>query len=70
MYFDFDGNLFTVGWTGSHFVVAGSGPHVPHQHRWDGLATAPQPEDLELRDMAWNGDRLVAVGGRSESTEE
>ena len=66
MYFDFDGNLFTVGWTGSHFVVAGSGPQYLTSTNGMDWQQHTQPEDLELRDMAWNGDRLVAVGSRQE----
>jgi len=63
-YFDDEGILFTVGWTGSHFVAAGSGTVYltsPDGVDWQ---RHTQPEDLELTNMASNGDRLVAVGGR------
>ena len=63
-YFDLDGTLFTVGWTGSRFVVAGSGQR--YFTSADGVTWQEhfQEERLTLSDMAWNGDRLVAVGSR------
>jgi len=63
-FFDLDGNLFTVGWTDSQFVAAGSGTY--YLTSTDGVVWIQhaQAEDLTLTDMAWNGDRLVAVGGR------
>ena len=64
-YFYDEGILFTVGWTGSSFVAAGSG--TVYLTSGDGVdwQRHPQSEDLELTDMASNGDRLVAVGRRS-----
>ncbi len=62
-----NGNLHTVGWTGSEFVAAGGGSMYLISS--DGVVWRPHPqtEDLYLTDMAWNGDRLVAVGDRSEA---
>jgi photosystem II stability/assembly factor-like uncharacterized protein len=61
-WFDQEDLFFTVGWTGSRFVVAGNGSQ--YLTSTDGVAWEQhaQTEDLELRDMEWNGDRLVAVG--------
>jgi hypothetical protein len=56
--------LFTVGWTGSTFVAAdGRGDFLVSA---DGTAWDQQSfgEEIDLEDMASNGDRLVAVGGR------
>ena len=61
-----NGNLHTVGWTGSEFVAAGGGSMYLISS--DGVEWRPHPqaEDLYLTDMASNGIRLVAVGGRWE----
>ena len=57
-------DLYSVEWTGGQFVAVGAhGTHITsedgntwQQHEMDELLT--------LADMAWNGDRLVAVGSR------
>jgi hypothetical protein len=66
-WFDIEDHFFTVGWTGSDFVAAGRGSI--YLTSADGLNWEQQtmPEGVTLLDMTWNGDRLVAVGGRSDS---
>lgn len=65
-WFDLEDHLFTVGWTGSEFVAAGSGTY--YLTSTNGLVWRQhiQTEGVTLRDMAWNGRRLVAVGFREE----
>ena len=63
-WFEQEDHFFAVGWTGLSFVVAGSGSQYLTSTDGLGWQQHPQSEDLELRDMAWSGDRLVAVGGR------
>jgi hypothetical protein len=65
--FDLDGNLFTVGWTGMQFVAAGSGSVYltsPDGVAWDQNL---QIAGVTMVDMASDGGRLVAIGGRSNS---
>ena len=66
-WFDREDHFFSVGWTGSRFVVAGSGSNYLTSTDGVDWQQHPQPEDLELTDMVWNGDRLVAVGGRRQA---
>lgn len=65
--FDLDGSLFTVGWTGSHFVAAGDGSVYltsPDGVAWDQNF---QIAGVTMVDMASDGHRLVAIGGRNDS---
>ena len=57
--------LKAVRWTGSRFVAVGAyGIHLTSP---DGFSWTQHPldEHFSLRDMEWNGDRLVAVGKHS-----
>jgi hypothetical protein len=65
-WFDLEDHLFTVGWTGSEFVAAGSGTYFLTSTNGLVWRQHIQTEGVTLRDMAWNGDRLVAVGFREE----
>ncbi len=54
--------LFAARWTGSRFVAVGAyGIHLTSP---DGFSWTQHhlDEQITLRDMEWNGDRLVAVG--------
>jgi hypothetical protein len=58
-----DYRLRAVGWTGSLFVVAGGGSDYLTSADGEIWQVNLRDDNRDIVDMAWNGDRLVAVGG-------
>ena len=56
--------LFAVAWTGSIFVAAGDGDLYLTSTDGESWQQHPWPDSRTVTDMAWNGHRAVAVGGR------